>query len=98
MAMRMGGARRKTSHMFSNPLNKKGKLSIRRYLQKLQTGDKVVLKAQSTYQQGMYFRRFHGKTGTITGKQGSNYLVQIDNFGMIKQLLVHPAHLILKKE
>ncbi|HLP79280.1 MAG TPA: 50S ribosomal protein L21e [Acidobacteriota bacterium] len=92
MAMRMGGSRRKTSHMFSNPLNKRGKLSIRRFLQGLNVGEKVVLKSQPTYQQGMYFRRFHGKIGTVLGKQGDCYLVEVDNFDTKKTILVHPAH------
>ncbi len=93
MAMRMGGARRKTSHMYSKPLRASGKISIRRFLQKLNEGDKVILKAEPAYQQGVYFRRYHGKIGTITGKQGSSYKVAIDNFGQEKTLLVHPVHL-----
>jgi len=97
MAMRMGGARRKTSHMFSKPLRARGKISIRQFLQKLIVGDKVILKAEPAYQQGVYFRRYHGKIGTIVGNQGTNYFVAIDNFGQEKTLLVHPAHLIKQK-
>lgn len=94
MAMRMGGARRKTSHMFSNPLNLKGKISIRRYLQNLEVGERVVLKTQPAIQKGMYFRRFHGKSGIVKGTQGECYLVEIDNFETKKLILVHPAHLV----
>lgn len=94
MAMRMGGARRKTSHMYSKPLRAKGKISIRKFLQLLSVGDKVLLKSEPAYQQGIYFRRYHGKTGTVVGQQGSNYKVAIDNFGQMKTIIVHPAHLV----
>jgi large subunit ribosomal protein L21e len=97
MAQRVGGNRRKTRHIFQNTVRTKGKLSIRRYLQDLQVGDKVLFMAQPAVQSGMYFKRYHGNTGTVSGKQGSCYMVEIENQGQMKQILVHPAHLVLQK-
>jgi large subunit ribosomal protein L21e len=92
MATRIGGLRRKTRHIFQNNIRAKGKLSIRRFLQELQVGERVVLKAQPTYQDGIYYRRFHGKSGIVTGKQGDCYRVEIKDFKAIKTVIVHPAH------
>lgn len=91
MPKRIGGFRRKTR----NKLKKyeRGKISIKKYLQKLSIGDKVCLMAEPAIQHGMYYPRFHGKHGTITGKQGACYLVKIKDKNKEKSLIVHPVHL-----
>jgi len=52
-----------------------------------------MLQANSSIQNGMYFPRFHGKTGTIIGKQGNCYKVLIKDIGKEKTILIHPIHL-----
>ena len=91
---RTGTSRRKTRSLYRKNIKDRGKISIRRYLQKLENGDKVLLKTEPAVQKGMYFRRFHGKVGTVSGKQGSNYKVIIRENNKYKELLVHPVHLI----
>lgn len=93
MATRIGGQRRKTRHKLSKPSSQKGKLSITRYFQKFKEGDKVQLKAEPAVQKGMYFLRFHGKTGIIVGMQGDCYQVSIKDIKKQKMLIVHPIHL-----
>jgi|SRR3989344_5060462 len=93
MVKRTGTNRRKTRSLYRKNIRDRGKISIRNYLQKLNNGDKVVLKAEPAIQKGMYFRRFHGKTGEIVGKQGSNYKVRMKEKRVTKELLVHPVHL-----
>jgi large subunit ribosomal protein L21e len=93
MATRIGGSRRKTRHIFQNTVREKGKLSIRRFLQSLEIGERVTLKAQPTYQNGLYFRRYHGKNGIVIGKQGDCYKVEIKDFNATKTVIVHPAHI-----
>jgi len=41
----------------------------------------------------MYFPRFHGKVGTVVGKQGKCYQVKIKDVQMLKIVLAHPVHL-----
>jgi large subunit ribosomal protein L21e len=94
MAMRVGGNRRKTRHILQSDVRSKGKISIARYLQPFQVGDHVLLKAQPAVHEGLYFRRYHGMRGCISGKQGHCYLVDIDAKGKTKSLIVHPAHLV----
>jgi large subunit ribosomal protein L21e len=41
----------------------------------------------------MPFRRFHGRTGRIVGKQGECYYVEIRDGNSMKKVLAHPVHL-----
>ena len=91
---RVGGFRRKTRHKLSKPLRNKGKISLRKYFQKLKDGDKVFLKAEPSVHEGMYLPRYHGKAGIVVGKQGNDYFVRITDGKKPKKLLVHPVHLL----
>ncbi len=93
MTKRIGGFRRGTRSKLKKTRNEKGKLSLRRFLQKLDDGDRVLLNAEPAYQKGMYFPRFHGKVGTVKGKKGICYDVAIKDHGKDKILIIHPVHL-----
>ena len=93
MVERRGGFRRKTRHKLRRNKFLRGKLSLRRYFQSFEPGNKVVLSAESNVQKGMYFPRFHGKIGIIKGKKGSCYQISIKDGGKEKTLVVHPVHL-----
>jgi len=93
MVMRIGGMRRKTRYKLKKELRQKGKLSLRRYFQAFETGDKVYLSAEPAVQKGMYHPRFFGKAGTVCGKRGNCYQVAITDGDKDKTLLVHPVHL-----
>ena len=91
---RIGGNRRKTRSKFRKNISEKGKRNIAKYLEKYTNGDKVVLKADPGYQKGIYFRRFHGKSGIIEKKQGNCYYVSIKDGNKEKSILVHQIHLV----
>ena len=93
MVQRIGGARRKTRGKFSKNYKQKGKISLRRYLQQFKEGDQVTLLAEPAVQKGMYFRRFHGKVGTVLRRLGSCYEIKIQDFNKEKRVIVHPVHL-----
>lgn len=93
MTKRIGGFRRKTRSKLRKRRASRGKISITKYLQEFKKGDTVCLKAEPAVQHGMYFPRFHGKHGEITGKQGKCYLVKINDKTKEKELIVHPVHL-----
>lgn len=93
MVKRMGSRRRKTRHKLRKKKSEKGKLSISSFIKELNTGEKVVLKAEPSYQKGMYFHRFHGKTGVVKAKKGRCYEVLVRDGGKQKTLIVHPVHL-----
>ena len=93
MVQRIGGQRRKTRHKFAKSIRERGKVSLRSFFREFKEGDKVLLYAEPAYQKGIYFRRFHGKSGKIAGKQGNCYKVKIKDGGKEKNIVVHPVHL-----
>ncbi len=93
MVTRIGGFRRKTRYKFKKKRKFKGKLSLKRFLQRLEEGDRVTLNLESAYQKGMYHPRFHGKSAIVTGKIGRCYNVLIKDGQKEKTLIVHPVHL-----
>jgi|SRR3989344_3718244 len=93
MTKRIGGYRRKTRHKLAKNVRDKGKLSLVRYFQDFKNGDKVCLNAEPSYHDGMYHPRFHGKAGTVLGKAGKCYEVEIKDINMYKTVIVHPVHL-----
>jgi len=88
-----GGIRKKSRHKFQKNYREKGKISLRAFFRKFIPGDKVVLKANTAHQGGMYASRFHGKAGVIGEKKGSCYYVSINDGNKSKKLIVHPVHL-----
>jgi ribosomal protein L21E len=93
MVRRMGGSRRKGRSRMIKPASAKGKISLRRFLQELSVGDRVALKAESAYQKGLYFKRFHGRIAQVTRKQGFCYEVSFKDGSKTKRIIVHPVHL-----
>lgn len=98
MAMRMGGFRRKTRKKLSKEKKNKGKISVKRYFQEFSIGDYASIKIEPTVHEGMPRPDFQGKTGKIIGKQGSCYLLLINDLGKNKRVLVHPVHLVKIKK
>ena len=90
---RIGGFRRKTRHKLSKSYREKGKVSLMRYFQEFKGGEKVCLVADPSVHIGTYFPRFHGKVGTVNGKRGRCYEIEIKDGSLSKTLVVHPVHL-----
>ena len=93
MSNRKGGFRRKTRYKLSKNYKEKGKVTLIRYLQKFKSNERVLLKLEPSFHNGIFPARFHGKTGTIKGTQGLCYKVLIKDYNKEKTLLVHPVHL-----
>ena len=98
MVKRQGGFRRNTRGKLSKNKQSKGKLSHRKFFQRLDIGDKVKLTAEPAYQRAMYMLRFHGRVGVVKGKQGNCYNVSIKDHSKEKVLIVHPVHLTKIKQ
>ncbi len=93
MVKRIGGFRRKSRDKLSKGRRMRGKISLSRYFQSFELGDKACLNAEPAVQKGMYCLRFHGRVGTIVGKKGGCYQVKITDINKEKTLIVHPVHL-----
>ncbi len=93
MAQRTGGLRRKTRSKLKKNVRKKGKISIRNYLQNLKLNDKVALIMEPSIHEGIFHPRFYGDVGVVIGKQGTCYKIKIIDGKMEKLFIVHPIHL-----
>jgi ribosomal protein L21E len=93
MAKRIGGLRRKSRGKLMLTAREKGKFPLSKYFQKVKVGDRVILKANPSYQKGMYMPRFHGRTGVVKSQKGACYEIVIrDRDKKAKSLVVHPIH------
>jgi len=97
MTKRIGTSRTKTKHTFSVPKRLKGKLSLSKFMQKLEKGDQVVFKASPAIQKGLYHQRFHGKIGRVVGMRGKGCEVMVKDINKQKMLIVNPVHLVKVK-
>ena len=93
MVKRIGGLRRRTRYKFRKEKRSRGKISMTRYFQSFNLGDRVYLTVESAVQKGMYHPRFMGRAGVVKGKRGKCYEVTINDMGKEKILIVHPVHL-----
>ncbi|MFT4303850.1 MAG: 50S ribosomal protein L21e [Candidatus Woesearchaeota archaeon] len=93
MVMRIGGKRRKSRAKLRRTAKERGTIKINKFLQTFNDGEKVQLKADGSYQAGIYHLDYHGKVGIINGKQGKCYKVIIIDGKKKKDLIVHPIHL-----
>jgi large subunit ribosomal protein L21e len=93
MVTRIGTKQRNTRQKYTQHYRKKGKIPLSEYFKKLEVGDKVALVVNPNIQEGRFFPRFHGLNGTVMGKKGFCYNIQIKDGSKQKTLYVHPMHL-----
>ena len=89
------GYRHRTRKLLRKRVREKGgvpKLSV--YLREYSVGDKVAIVIDPSFPDwGMPHRRFHGLTGTVVGRRGEAYIVEVKLGGKKKILFVPPVHL-----
>ena len=89
------GKKAKTRHKISR---KGPKVTVNKLLQAIPTGVKVDIKINASMQgKGEPFRRYHGMTGTVTGKQGRAFKVALYNGNQPVELVIGSAHLQISK-
>ena len=93
MTKRIGGFRRKTRYKLKKEPNEKGKISMTTYFQKLDKGQRVVLKIEPSVHKGMFRPRFHGKAGMVVSRKGECYKISMKDGNKPKIVFVHPVHL-----
>lgn len=90
------GYRNKTRSLHRKNVRKRGLGSVEKYLIDFEIGKKVdIITNSGTHKRGMPHRRFHGKTGTIIGKRGRCYEVQLRIGNAKKMIILGKDHLRL---
>ena len=67
----------KTRQKFRRSPRKRGLSPITRSFQSFEVGEKAVIKIDSSLQRGWPHHRFHGLTGTVVGKQGRAFVLDV---------------------
>jgi len=67
--------------------------AITKYLRTFKHGEKVMLMPEPASQRGMPFPRYKGKVGTVAGRRGKSYLVEIFDGKKKKTIISRPEHL-----
>ena len=83
----------RSRNILKKSTRKRGMISLSAMLRKYEIGDKVTVILEPSVQRGRPHRRFHGKTGTIKGKRGRAYLIQLKDIGREKIIISRPEHL-----
>jgi len=73
-------------------IREKGKIPLSKYFQNLKIGDKVTI-VRNLSVSASFPKRIQGLTGTILGKQGRAYIVEIKQGKKAKKFIIEPLHL-----
>ncbi len=88
------GYRNKTRSKHRKNVRDRGLGSIEKYLIYYEINDKVdIITDPSQHRRGMPHRRYHGRTGTIIGKRGRCYEVEVKLGNSKKLLIIGKEHL-----
>jgi len=91
------GPRKKTRYKFKKELRRRGLPPVTSVIQKFEIGQNVHIVCEPSIQKGMPHRRFHGKTGTVVGRQGRAWLLSIRDGNSEKIVIARPQHLKAQK-
>lgn len=93
MVRRSKGTRSKTRRVLKKKPRQRGLPSTTRILQTFEEGEKAAIVIDPSIHKGQPHHRFFGATGTVVGRQGKAYLVEVTSGNKKKTLIVGPEHL-----
>ncbi len=89
MTVKSHGPHRKTRNRF----RKNTRMTVNAFLREFQIGGKAAIDIESGSSSGQPFRRFQGLTGTVVGRRGRAYIIEILDGKMKKKIIAKPEHL-----
>ncbi|MES3518451.1 MAG: 50S ribosomal protein L21e [Natronomonas sp.] len=92
------GPREGTRDKLKNKPRDRGTSPPQRSVETYEEGESVHLNIDPSVPKGQFNARFNGHTGTVVGKQGRAYKVEITDGGKTKTLIAAPAHLRRQQE
>lgn len=92
------GPQQGSRHKLSNKPRDRGTSPPQRAITEYEPGDRVHLALDPSVREGRFQHRFNGLTGTVVGRQGAAYQVEITDGGKEKTLMIRPAHLKAAQE
>ncbi|MFB6469802.1 MAG: 50S ribosomal protein L21e [Vulcanisaeta sp. AZ3] len=90
---RTHGLRYKSRKLLTKKPREKGRPGISRWLHEYEVGDKVIIDIDPTFITTAPHRRYQGKVGTVIGKRGKAYEIEIYVGDKRKVIITTPDHL-----
>lgn len=91
MAQKSHGSRHGTRKKFSR--DQDDTTSITDHMKQFEEGDRVLVKYDSSVQEGRDHSRFYGRAAEVTGFRGDAVRVEVEDGGKNKTLFLKPVHL-----
>ena len=91
MVKKSRGPRRGTRKKLSQKTSRRP--TITKFMRSFETGQQVVIYQEPSSQKGMPFPRYKGRVGTVVGRRGKSYLVEIMDGKKKKTIISRPEHL-----
>ncbi|MBU5557932.1 MAG: 50S ribosomal protein L21e [Candidatus Aenigmatarchaeota archaeon] len=89
MVVKSHGPRRRTREKF----RKSTRMTVNAFVREFKEGSRVAIDIESGSPRGQPFKRFQGLTGTVKGRRGRAYIIQITDCGKPKTIIANPEHL-----
>lgn len=93
MVKKSHGFRARTRSLMSKRVRDRGLSPLSTVLIDYEIGDRVNIVIDSAVHKGMPHRRYHGRTGVVTGKRGRAIEVDVKMGNAVKSLIIRPEHL-----
>lgn len=87
------GYRCRTRRLLAKRPREHGKMRLSKLLHEYSPGNHVVVMIDSSVHKGMPHKRYQGKIGTVIGKRGRSYIINISQGNAVKEIIVRPEHL-----
>ncbi|MEM4325868.1 MAG: 50S ribosomal protein L21e [Candidatus Pacearchaeota archaeon] len=73
-------------------IRERGKISLSRYFQKINKGDRVIIKVNLAKPIN-FPKRMQGRTGVVEGIRGRAFIIKLKDMGKEKKFIIDPIHL-----
>ncbi|MBD3405999.1 MAG: 50S ribosomal protein L21e [Candidatus Lokiarchaeota archaeon] len=93
MVKKSHGFRARTRSLMSKKVRSRGLQPLSNVLIDYEIGQRVDIVIDPGFHKGMPHRRYHGRTGVITGKRGRAYEIDVSLGKAMKKLIIRPEHL-----
>ncbi|MGC8662996.1 MAG: 50S ribosomal protein L21e [Thermoplasmata archaeon] len=87
------GPRARSGMKLMKSVREKGMPPITHFLRSYEEGEKVVIDIDSSQHSGMPNHSFQGLVGTVIGKQGNAYLIDLKVGSVHKKIIASPVHI-----
>jgi large subunit ribosomal protein L21e len=91
------GFRKNTRDKLKKSVRERGISPVVRAIQDFAVGEKVHIIIDPSIHKGVPHPKFHGRTGTVVGKRGRAYVLEVPDQNAKKIVITLPEHLTAQK-